>query len=135
MKPLIRKKIFEVAEDLLTGQNHILDETHEERTLSDEDSVDTVSIHKNIFLSCGCNSRNGIGGRCYDCRGISCPSCHGQCDNCKKPICLEHSVFVQEGHQDKVRFCRKCFDALSRKKKLTKAVNLLLSPFIENKNE
>ena len=129
MKPLRRKNTFEVIKDP-TGHQQLSPITEEEDVLSDEGSIDSTSYHHKIFRACGCEGSAGIGGRCYECGAMSCPSCHGSCNSCHKPICLQHSKYhgIQE---QKIRLCGRCYDQARRKQKSQKIKRFLLSLVIK----
>lgn len=134
MKPLRRKKNYEVTQDPKTGLDRILNLIEEEDILSDQGSVDSTRVHYKSFLDCECDSE--IGGRCFECGAVSCKTCHGRCNSCQKPICLEHSSFLQVGGEDRIRLCRRCYDSIIRKQKLARVGRIFLSLFIdEDKNE
>ena len=105
MKPLRRKKTYEVTYDPITGKDRTLELTQEENVLSDQGSVDSESLTRKYFRDCGCDGQ--VGGECNKCGAISCTSCHGRCHRCKKPICLEHSYFLQVEGEDAIRFCHR----------------------------
>ncbi len=105
MKRLRRQKTCEVTYDPITGQDRILELTQEESVLSDQGSVDSESLSRKYFRNCGCDGP--VGGQCNKCGAISCTSCHGRCHRCKKPICLEHSHFLQVQGKDAIRFCHR----------------------------
>ena len=128
MRPLRRKKTYQVTQDQITGQDRILGFTQEEHILSDEKSVDSTSIQRNFFLDCGCNAQ--AAGRCYQCSSLSCQIHFGICQKCQKPLCLECSVFVDADDQ-RVRYCRSCCEIVSRKQKLDKVKRFFLSIFLE----
>jgi len=131
MKPLRRKKAYEVTIDPLTGQKRILKSTQEDNILSDQGSVDTDQLSEVFFLDCGCNTNQGVGGRCFECQAISCPLHHGQCQSCQKPLCMQHSIFLDTESQAKIRFCRYCYDKITRRQKWTKAGRFFLSLFVD----
>ncbi len=128
MKPLRRKKTYLVTQDKITGQDRILGLTQEEDILSDEGSVDSMSIQRSYFLDCGCNTPPA--GKCYQCGSLSCQAHHGICSRCQKPICLECSTLVDAGNQA-LRYCRSCCDIVSRKQRFDKIKRFFLSIFFE----
>ena len=136
MKPLRRKKMLLVTDDLLTGQERILEISDEVDVLSGQGSVDSVAKRKQYFNDCGCGGP--VGGRCHACGSVSCPACHGRCHKCKQPLCLQCSCFVNNRGQEQLRFCRRCADEVIRKQRLAKVGSLLskvgklpLSPFVK----
>lgn len=124
MKPLRRKQTTQVTTDAVTGQDRILGWTEEEDILSDRGSVDSTVMQRAFFLDCGC--RGDSAGRCFECGAISCSEHHGHCHLCRKPICMQHSRFL-ETDQGQVRLCRTCSDGTSRKQKRAKIGRFLLS--------
>jgi hypothetical protein len=144
MRPLRRKKQFKTIDDLRTGNERILELSHENDYLSADGSVDTIGKQKLVPNDCGCLAPPG--GRCAVCGVISCCACHGRCQRCAKPICQQDSVFVdpaavpdlQLPHthvvaplQAKVRLCHSCAGAVGRQRRLGRIVRLLLKPFFE----
>ena len=129
MRPYIRKKALEVTEDPNTGQERILESEEHEDTYSDQKSFDTLDVRHRYIRDCGCDGP--VGGRCHECGAISCTSCHGRCHSCQKPVCLEHSNFMQAESKESIRLCHRCYDAVNRKKLLARALNFVLSLFTE----
>ncbi len=131
MEPLRRNKKVQVTENPKTGETRILESVTEESCLSDQGSIDSVNVVEKHFLDCGCDAP--AVGRCYECQGLSCKDCHGRCDSCKKPICPEHSKFLQTENQMAIRLCSACYDEISRKQRTKKIGGFLLSIFVERK--
>ena len=125
MKPLRRKKTCHVTTDPVTGQDRILGWTQEEDVLSDQGSVDSAGVHRKYFLDCGCDAETG--GQCVECGAISCRDCHGRCQNCQKPICMQHSCFFEVEDRGQVRLCRTCHDKSTRKQTRAKIGRFFLS--------
>ena len=129
MKPYRRKKKCEVTYDPITGQDRILELTQEEHFQSDQGSVDSESLSRKYIRDCGCDGP--VGGRCYECGAISCTSCHGRCHSCQKPICLEHSNFLQAKGKESIRLCRCCYGSITRKQRLARVGRFFLSLLME----
>ncbi len=129
MKPLRRKRSGEVAHDHVTDHEQILAMRKEDDTISDQGSVDSVDLNYRYFPVCGC--AGDIGGRCHECRSLVCVSCFGQCEKCKVPLCTEHSRFLENEDQKKTRLCRRCYDEVMRKRRLSKVGRFMLSIFVE----
>ena len=128
MKPLRRKKQYQVTHDPVTGQDRILNFTEEEDILSDQGSVDSAGYQRKYFLDCGCDAE--IGGRCFDCGAISCKTHYGHCQGCQKPICMQHSSFIESDGQ-RIRLCGRCYNTVTRKQKLAKVSRFFLSIFFQ----
>ena len=128
MRPLRQKRLIEVTDGPVAGQERILEASDEVHVLSDEGSVDTLNKRERHPCDCGCFSP--VGGRCYECGAITCVRCHGHCSSCGKPICLEHSVAVDVPGDQRVRFCGSCYTGLARKQRLARITRFLLSPFV-----
>jgi len=129
MRPLRRKEHHDVTDGRMPGQETTLESTYETDILSDEGSIDTVGKHLRHACDCGCY---GVaGGRCADCRALSCVDCHGHCAFCARPLCLECSVFVSGGDPQTLRFCRSCHVQIAWHRRLARAVRFLLSPFVK----
>lgn len=137
MKPLRRKKTYEVAYDPITGKDRILELTQEENVLSDQGSVDSEIVTRRYFRDCGCYGT--FGGECKKCGAISCTSCHGRCYSCKQSVCLEHSYFLQIQGKDAIRFCHKHYIMRCWKNTILFFLSLVgcffLSLFGEEKND
>jgi len=133
MRSYRRKKALEVTEDPITGRQRILESKEHEDIYSDQKSFDTLDVRHRYIRDCGCTGE--IGGRCYECGAISCVSCHGRCQNCKKPICLEHSRFQRAEGKESIRLCHRCYDSVNRKKLLKRVFDFVLSLFTEGENE
>ena len=101
-------------------------------TLSQDGSIDRVSVVPDRFYHCGCNAEQPMGGRCAEggCRRVSCHRCYGRCNSCQKPLCLEHSVFLVGPGQQRIRLCHRCEDENKRRRRLIRAGRALLSPFV-----
>jgi len=124
MRPLKRNFEYEVTHDPDTGQERILGYKEQEDVLSDMGSVDSRSVTHKSFLDCGCDKP--AASRCNECGGLSCESCQGHCQKCKKPICLEHSYFTQDNEKGEIRFCRSCYDRVVRKRMLKNIFGALI---------
>ncbi len=127
MKPLRRKYKSHVTRNPVTGQDRILEWAGEEDVLS-QGSVDSNEVQRKFFLDCGCSKP--AHGRCFECGALSCESHCGICRQCQKPICMQHSSFL-ETDQGQVRLCGSCFDKTSRKQTRAKIGRFLLSLFVE----
>ena len=124
MKPLRRKQTTQVTADPVTGRDRVLGWTQEQDVLSDQGSVDSAALQRTFFLDCGCSKP--AHGRCFECGAISCELHHGICHGCQKPICMQHSRFL-ETEQGQVRLCVSCHDKISRKQTRAKIGGFLLS--------
>ena len=133
VRPLRQKTILEVTHDPYTGHERILRIVKEEDVLSDEGSIDSTSMQQKIFLDCGCDAE--IGGRCHECGAISCRACFGHCQNCQKPLCMQHSNFLETKVHGVIRLCNKCHDVIVRKHKLKRIFQFVVSPFVEFEKE
>ncbi len=131
MKPIRREKDCHVTTDQLTGQDRILGWTQEEDVLSDQGSIDSATMQRKYFLDCGCDGE--AAGRCFECGAISCKDCHGRCQGCQKPICLQHSHCI-ETDMGQARLCGGCFDRISRKQTRAKIGRFVLSLFVERES-
>ena len=103
-------------------------------SLSKAGSIDRVNLLPDRFYHCGCNAEAPMGGQCSEpeCRRVSCARCFGRCEgHCRRPLCLEHSVFVEVGRSHPARFCRPCAEAMARKRAIRTVVLGLLNPFVE----
>ena len=128
MKPIRRKQNCSVTTDPITGQDRLLGWDQEEHILSDEGSIDSAKMTRVCFLDCGCEALPA--GRCFQCGAISCEKCHGRCGVCQKPLCLQHSHFI-EGESGPVRLCGDCADKHARKQLRSKIGRFLTSPFVK----
>ncbi len=131
MKPLRRKHTTQVTTDPVTGKDRVLGWSQEEHVLSDKGSVDSSAMERTFFLDCGCEGQ--AAGRCFECGAISCKTCHGHCQACRKPICMQHSRFLQS-EEGAVRLCGSCFDRISRKQTRAKIGRFVLSLFVERES-
>lgn len=126
-RPIRRKRQVEVTDDPFSGQERILEECHENDYLVNG-SIDTHSKRKRYFRDCGCDGP--VGGRCFECGAISCQNHHGHCNQCGKPICMQHSVSIAIESQQPMRLCQHCHDEMVRRHRLRKIVRTLLLPFV-----
>lgn len=133
MKPLRRKNKRQVTYDPNAKQDREWHLEQSQDVLSAEGSVDTDEIVRKIFKDCGCDGE--IGGRCFDCGAVSCISCHGRCNKCQKPICLQHSTFVDKEDGNKERLCNTCHDILIRKRGWDKVGRFFLSLITDTEEE
>ncbi len=129
MRPLRRKHTTQITTDPITGEERILGWSQEEDVLGDQGSVDSMSVQRKFFLDCGCEGEGA--GRCFECGAISCRECHGRCAKCQKPICPQHSRFLEMANQGQVRLCGSCFDKTSRKQARARIGRFLLSLFVQ----
>jgi len=121
-----------------------LGSTEEIHNISDDDgSVESIYVDEKSNQHCGCFGPPG--GRCSECGVISCVKCHRHCGGtesstslgCGKPLCREHSHYLQFGEGNNLPFCKRCYSKLRRKKNWRKVGRFLADPFIdmEGKNE
>ena len=129
MKPLRRKNATQITTDSVTGRDRFLGWSQEEDILSDQGSVDSTAVQRIFFLDCGCQGE--ASGQCFECGAISCKICHGRCQVCQKPICLQHSHFLEGDNQESIRLCGNCHDKISRKQTRTKVGRFLLSLIVQ----
>ena len=129
MKPLRQNGACKVTTDPITGQDRILDWNQDEHILSDQGSVNSMAVERIFFLDCKC--RGEAAGQCFECGAISCNTCHGRCQVCQKPICLQHSHFLEGDNQEPIRLCGSCHDKISRKQTRTKVGRFLLSLIVQ----
>lgn len=105
-RPIRRVVDVEVGHDPKSGDECGPRVVREERTsLGQNDSVDTVRVHQVRFFHCGCSMERELGGECAECEGQSCVGCHGHCVDCRKPVCLEHSMHDARSGE---RACARC---------------------------
>lgn len=129
MRPLRRKQTCQVTQNPVTGQDRILAWMQEEHILSDQGSTDSANLQRQFFLDCGCSKP--AQGRCYECGAISCEVHHGICQKCQKPICMEHSHFLEMENHGEIRLCRRCHDKFSRKNTRAKIGKFFLSLIVQ----
>jgi len=87
-----------------------------ETELSPEGSPDTTETLVLQFYDCGHFLEQAPAGQCFDCKALSCNSCHGQCALCGKPQCLECSQYlVKEEGGRLLRLCHICAEDQKRK--------------------
>ena len=129
MKPLRRKRQYEVTQDPVSGQERILESSNEEHALGDAGSVDSLAKRNRYPNDCGCFKP--VGGRCIQCGKLSCVDCHGHCNGCGKPLCLECSISIDLPDKQRIRLCGRCCLKLKRRERLSKAKRFLLSAFLE----
>ncbi len=106
-------------------------------TLSQEGSIDRISLSPDRFYHCGCSAELPIGGQCGEpgCRRISCQNCFGRCGECQKPLCLEHSRYFTAKGSERIRLCFDCYDALKRKQVIRAVAKSILAPFTPNRRK
>jgi hypothetical protein len=109
--------------------------------LSDnDDCLESCYLEEKSHCHCGCFGPPG--GRCAepDCGRISCVKCHHHCGGnesqspagCGKPICREHSRYLQLQDGRIIPFCRRCYSRLTRRNRWLSIGRAFLSPFIES---
>lgn len=128
MKPIRRKYNYRLTRDPKTGQDRVLAWAQKDNILSDEGSIDTSGMTRTFFLDCGCNGEPA--GQCFECGAIECENCSGRCARCQKPICLQHSHFI-DGESGPVRLCGDCADKHARKQLRSKIGRLAISLFVK----
>ena len=117
------------------------DEFHK---LSDEDGcVESLYIEDKSNCDCGCFGPPSV--RCAEpgCGRISCVQCRRHCggsDNqlpagCGKPICREHSHYLQVPGGRTVPFCRRCYGRLARREKWLSVGRAFLLPFVDDQED
>jgi hypothetical protein len=130
-QPLRNKRYQEFTDDLVPGENRILEETFDADVLSDLGSVDKNLGKRICFRDCGCNGP--VGGRCGEdgCGSISCTSCHGRCCICAKPLCQRHSTFVDEPGGSRSRYCSRCHRRMTIRRRALACLRLIAAPFCQ----
>jgi len=103
----------------------------QETVLSKDGSPDTIRVSYAQFHSCGHALETPLGGECFECQALSCQTCHGQCADCKKPLCLSCSRFESFGSADSIRRCRACSEKAARQQRWKRLGTCLVSPFVE----
>lgn len=133
MKPLREKnkRLVTYDPDSDKDREWELEQTRDVR--SSEGSIDSDETIRKYFKDCGCDGE--IGGRCYVCGAVSCTSCHGRCNKCKKPICMQHSNFFEKDNGEKERLCGTCHDVLIRKQGWAKIARFFLSLITDTEEE
>jgi hypothetical protein len=96
--------------------------------LSRDGSIDRVIVEHDVVFHCGCDIKNGLGGRCGEpgCGRLSCKRCFTRCYLCHKPLCLECAKDKIIGVDMPVRLCKRCYEQHSRRR----TIRALLSPFV-----
>ena len=137
------RKIFRrvVSRDAQSNRVDNLGSKDEYHKISDQDgALESLFLEEKHNCDCGCFGP--LGGRCAEsgCGRISCIRCHRHCggsdgqapDGCGKPICREHSHYLQlpEGKVI-VPFCRRCYGRLVRKGRWLAASRTFLSFLID----
>lgn len=79
-------------------------------------SVDRIEVEADSFYSCGCTTERPIGGECGEpgCKRVSCRSCFGRC-RCGKPLCLQHSGYIDTDMRRRECVCGSCYIELAAK--------------------
>lgn len=101
-------------------------------TLGAQGGIDSGKIATDRFYHCGCNAQQPMGGQCGEpgCRRVSCEKCYGRCGSCLKPLCLEHTRFLDAGGSQPLRLCRACHGKAIRRNRFRAMVKGVISPFI-----
>ncbi len=129
MRSLRRKNKRHVTYDPDTDKDREWQLEQSQDVLSSEGSVDSDETVRKYFKDCGCDGN--IGGRCYVCGAVSCISCHGRCNKCQKPICMQHSNFLEKDNGERERLCEPCYDVITRKQWWARTGRFFLSLFCE----
>jgi len=119
-----------------------LGETGEIHSVSDHDnSVESIYYQETLNQHCGCFAP--AGGRCSECGAISCSRCHQHCGGtenpsplgCGKPLCREHSNYMEVDNGRILPLCKQCFDKASRKQNRQKVFKFLFAPFMNKETD
>ena len=99
-------------------------------TLSQEGSIDRVLISQERFYHCGCSGENQLGGQCGEpeCGRTSCIQCFSRCFLCSKPLCLEHTGYVEAREGTRVPLCAVCEDSVRTRLFWSRLTRGLLPP-------
>jgi|GEM_PF-6088655 len=112
--------------------------TDEIHNISDQDGcLESIYTEETQNQHCGCFGSPG--GRCSECGVISCVKCHRHCGGtevstslgCGKPLCREHSRYLQLGDGNNLPFCKQCYGKLRRKQSWRKVGRFLADPFVD----
>ncbi len=132
-RPIRRKRVVQATFDEFG--NPVV-ETAQDNTiaLSQEGSIDELTIVPLRFLHCGHATEQPIGGRCCEpgCGRVSCMACYKRCanSNCNKGLCLEHVHTVEVANGQSIPVCSSCRTLLKRKRFWGNITKLALSPFV-----
>ena len=129
-KPIRREVNVRVTFDS-DGNPTVEPDEGEASLLSEDGSIDTIRYSRDRFFHCGHSTQAvGIGGQCLECQGIDCVQCFGHCEACSKPLCLEHSVYLESPDLAKpLRLCVNCHEALRQQLFRQRVTRALLRPF------
>lgn len=129
-RPIRRNAQLRITVDS-DGNRTIQLEDGQSVALAPDGSLDTIRIAPDSFYHCGCSKRVAIGGQCAEpgCRRVSCRNCFGRCVTCHKPVCLEHSTYLENEQSVSEKMCRWCADLTKRRRRGRSIARLLLHPF------
>jgi len=131
-KPLEINQILNATGDPATGQKNVWQAQLSQKELSDLGAL--VQSQENLSFPQHCGCFKPPGGLCHEgnCRRTSCVDCHGVCSgsDCQKPICPEHSFYLELPGRPKMRLCRSCYGKTLRRHRTFMVVKTVLSPFV-----
>ena len=131
-RPIRRIASAVVHPDSRTGAPRELVTEAQETLLSSDGSPDTIAVKvAQVYEGCHHSVELPLGGQCLVCNRLSCSTCHSQCADCRKPLCLGCCRFEGEAVEVSAPRCRECHEARERRR----CWRFLLSPFVTWKAE
>ena len=129
-KPLQFNQILNVTGDPETGKKNVWQIQTVQDELSDMGGLNHGQENLQIALHCGHYKPPGCICLETGCHQTSCVDCQGVCDTCKKPICPEHSRYLELSNRPPVRLCSGCHAKALRRHRTLVIVKTVLSPFV-----
>lgn len=97
--------------------------------VTDSGEMFSDGVEQQIAAHCGCIRPPR--GFCSKCHEPICEACFGRCRVCNAPLGPCCSEDVDEPDGKKIRYCKSCYDATMRKRRVRRIVQFLLSPFVD----
>ena len=123
-----------VRRDPDTGESVSLPVSSQETVLSRDGSPDTIKVQYAQFHDCKHSLEVPVGGECFVCGAQSCQACHGQCLECRKPLCPSCAHFDGAMKEGANRWCKECREGAVRRNRWRRVGSCLLRPFVEIDN-
>lgn len=128
MKPIRSERHRDVAHDPWQGAERLLEQRLVDHQVGAGGGLESEHTAHRIASGCGC--LRPAAGFCAVCGATACEKCFGFCGRCHKPLCPNHSIYVDAEGSPRV-LCRSCDESIARRRRLSGALRLLLSPIVK----
>jgi hypothetical protein len=132
-QPYRRRAAFRVSYDA-DGKVVLHSRDGQADIISPDDSLDKIELDIDDFLDgCGCNAKtNRAGAHCGEpgCARVVCEKHLRHCENCSKPLCLQHLYYFQAFSDQRIPLCPNHYREAVRRRWWQRIAKTALRPFV-----